>query len=274
MISKTRSKRSWYFRHRLLQQLLYKRWSAALKLRRIAAKIKSILPKKNISQERVFFSFSLFGSNKKYTEGMVANAQQISARFPTAITQIYIADDVPTDIVARLELFPNVRLVHVKRVNNLQNTFNRFLSIDDPDCDIMFSRDADSRIHDRDAACIEDFIASDKVLHIIRDHHNHDSRIMGGMWGIRKKALLQSMQSHIQQWMSHANTDTGYSCDQRFLQHVIYPAFIGNAMIHDRYRFFNEPVYQPFRVPIIDRLFVGQVHLFNEAGKEYTEFDA
>jgi hypothetical protein len=298
-----------------------------------------------MSHEQVFFSFSLYGSNKKYTEGMIVNARQISERFPTAITQIYIADDVPADIVARLLSVSNVRLIHVQRAVDQQNTFNRFLAIDDPDCDIMFSRDADSRIHDRDAACIEDFIASDKILHIIRDHPYHGTRIMAGMWGIRKSAFTQpsssvakalaepqipnasvavaatrdvcvalrgcagrlirqhgrhaaaanaiteketpnasvavatkavaeqSMQNLIQQWMTHANTDTGYGCDQRFLEHVIYPAFVRNAIIHDRHRFFNEPVYLPFRVSIIDRLFVGQVHLFNEAGEEYTQFN-
>ena len=94
------------------------------------------------------------------------------------------------------------------------------------------------------------------------------------MWGIRKKGLVQSMQTLIQKWMTHANQDTVYSCDQRFLKSIIYPAFVNNAMIHDRLRTFNEPVYQPFRVPIKNRLFVGQVHLFNDTGEEYTEFSA
>lgn len=227
-----------------------------------------------MTQERVCFSFSLFGSNKKYTEGMVINAQQISARFPSVRIQIYVANDVPSDIVTRLEAFPNVRIVRVQRSNGTLNTFDRFIAIDDPDCDVMFSRDADSRIHDRDAACIEDFLASDKLLHIIRDHKYHRSLISAGMWGIRKKALTQPMQALIDQWRSTRRADSGYMCDQRFLDHAIYPVLVKDAMIHDERRFYKEPAYQPFRVPIRDRLFVGQVHLFNEAGEEYTEFDA
>jgi hypothetical protein len=224
--------------------------------------------------DSVVFSFSLFGSQPKYTEGMIINAAQISGRFPGARIFIYIADDVPAVIAKRLSVYPTVRLIRVSRVENTQNTFNRFLAIDDTDCHIMLSRDADSRIHERDAACIDDFIASDKLLHIIRDHPYHGTRIMAGMWGIRKRALTQPMHNLIQQWMTHANGDTGYGCDQRFLEHVIYPALIRNAMIHDDRHFFNEQAYYPFRVPIQDRLFVGQVHLFNEKGDEYTQFDA
>jgi len=224
-----------------------------------------------MSSEKVVFSFSLFGNKKKYTEGMIINAKQISVRFPSAKIFIYIADDVPSDIRTRLSDYSSVRLINVKRVANVQNMFDRFTTIDDAECDVMFSRDADSRVHERDASCIEDFVASDKALHIIRDHPCHPTRILGGMWGMRKSALRQPMKILISTWLSNNNSDSTYGCDQRFLQQVIYPTFINNAMIHDRHRFFKEPSYQSFRAPIIDRLFVGQVHEFNDAGEEYLK---
>ena len=226
-----------------------------------------------VTPEKVVFAFSLYGSKKKYTEGMIINSQQITARFPNARIQIYVADDVPKDVVERLSSFLSVRLIPVARSQGSQNMFNRFTAIDDPDCDILFSRDADSRVHDRDAACIEDFIASDKLLHIIRDHRCHWVPILGGMWGIRKSALNTPLQSSITSWLNNNGNPTGYGYDQQFLAHVIYPSLVKHAMIHDSIGHFkqNETTFQPFRVPIINKLFVGQVHDFTEEGEEFLE---
>ena len=206
---------------------------------------------------------------------MVINARQISARFPDARIQVYIADDVPADISDRLSSFPNVRLIHVKRLTDTQNTLDRFNALDE-ECDVLISRDTDSRVHDRDAACIEDFLASNKLLHIIRDHRCHGVRILAGMWGLRKRALTQPIQPIIQSWLASHGNPSRYGCDQMFLAHVIYPALVGQAMIHDSKGHFrqNESELQPFRVPIIGKLFVGQVHDFNEAGEEFLECEA
>ena len=115
----------------------------------------------------IFFSFSLYSTLDMYTKGMIENVKIINIHYPTAIIQIYIANDVPIHIKNTLLEMSNVRLIYVENKPGIQNMFDRFQTIDDPDCSIMFVRDADSRIHDRDIACIEDFINSDKLLHII-----------------------------------------------------------------------------------------------------------
>ena len=145
----------------------------------------------------IIFSFSLYGSNPKYTLGMIRNAEWIPKRFPQSRVQIYLADDVPSDICDRLRSLPSVKIIPVSRKIGIQPMFDRFLAIDDEDCSIMFSRDADSRVHERDAGCIEDFIASHKMLHIIRDHHYHSMEIMGGLFGIRKGALKHKIENII-----------------------------------------------------------------------------
>jgi hypothetical protein len=232
------------------------------------------LRKQALDVEKVVFAFSLYGDKRKYTEGMVANAHQISERFPNARIQIYVADDVPADTIEKLNTYANVRIVPVARAEGTQNTLNRFMAYDDPDCDILFSRDADSRVHERDAACIEDFIASDKLLHIIRDHKGHTVRIMAGMWGLRKKALGQPMTSLIHEWLASHGNPTRYGCDQAFLAQVVYHALVGCAMIHDSVGYFKDTeTICPFRVPLTGKLFVGQVHGFTEAGEEMYEYD-
>jgi hypothetical protein len=47
---------------------------------------------------------------------------------------------------------------------------------------------------------------------------------------------------------------------------------VNDAMTHDDRRTFDEPDIRPLRVPLRDRLFVGQVHRFNDAGEEYLAY--
>ena len=136
----------------------------------------------------------------------------------------------------------------------------------------MFVRDTDSRIHDRDIACIEDFINSDKLLHIIRDHCWHNTFILGGLWGIRKIALTESMNNIIQRWLAN-QIDFSKGVDQHFLAQTIYPSLRSNVMIHDRYNFYKDESISSFRIEIKNRLFCGQVHKYDSNGIEYTKYN-
>lgn len=209
----------------------------------------------------IVFSFSLYGIAPKYTEGMIINATHIPIRFPDAWVYIYIASDVSEDIRERLCNLPHVKLLPVERKPGTLNTMDRFKAVDEPDVTVMFVRDADSRVHERDAACIEDFLASDTQFHIIRDHRNHTVPILAGMWGIRKSCLKMPMADLIAQWRS----SPAYGNDQRFLASVLYPCVHRIAMIHDRYpRHESADRITPFRIPIREGLFVGQVHDFKD----------
>jgi hypothetical protein len=223
----------------------------------------------------IYFSFSLYGTLDKYTRGMIANMEIIRDRFPAARVAVYIADDVPAATIDTLKSFTNINIIPTVRKEKTENSFDRFLAIDISDCDIMFVRDADSRIHERDAACIEDFINDpSKLLHIIRDHHYHSDKIMGGMWGIRKAALLEPISITIDKWKAHNNSKS-YGTDQHFLVRTLYGRLLPVAMIHDRNNR-HEPIekHTPFRVAIINHLFIGQVHDYDTSGNEKLMFTA
>lgn len=233
----------------------------------------------------IVFSFSLYGNADMYTKGMIENANILSRHFPDARVQVYAANDVPSEILRQLSEIPCVRIVRVPRKKGILNMFDRFTAIDDPDCSLMFVRDADSRPHARDIACMEDFIQSDKMLHIIRDHYWHGFiHIPGGLWGIRQSALSalkEPMAANIKQWINKRQKPYAFykrstlpaQCDQLFLRDVIYLHLKDNALIHDRSGAMEGEVRTPFRVPIQDRLFCGQVHRYDASGNEYTEFD-
>jgi hypothetical protein len=219
----------------------------------------------------IFFSYSLFGTQMMYTQGMIENARILNQTFPDARVQIYYADDVPNETVNALSQMTNVNLINVRNKPGIQNMFDRFASIDDPECSVMIVRDADSRPHARDIACIQDFLSSDKLLHIIRDHQYHTHPIMGGLWGIKKKAIGEPMNAMIERWVDGKSLFP-YSADQDFLALSVYPNLVDQALIHDRFGR-REPAHRltAFNVPITNNLFCGQVHRYN-GFVEYTEF--
>jgi hypothetical protein len=203
-----------------------------------------------------------------YTTGMIKNAEHIPRRFPGAEVWIYIADDVPTHVRTTLQTLPAVRVIDVPRTQERMNSFDRFLAADILSIHgILFIRDADSRVHERDATCIEDFLLdSTKQLHIIRDHWYHTQHIMAGMWGVRKDISLsmKSLIEHHTTTLSHK-----YLGDQHFLRDTIYPRYTHSVMIHDDYHHIDPTIPRtPFRVPIVDNQFVGQAYTINEDGSD------
>jgi hypothetical protein len=223
----------------------------------------------------IYFSFSLYGTYPKYTWGMIANVEILQHRFPEARVAIFAADDVPRDVIVRLQTYPQVTIIPTLRKPGMECMLDRFLAIDLSDCDIMFVRDADSRVHERDAACIEDFLAAtDRLFHIIRDHRCHIHVILGGMWGIRKKGLIEPMSVSMERWKS-VHDRTVFMADQYFIEHTFYERLLPFAMIHDRCSQ-REPNDKktPFRVPIVDDLFIGQVHDYEDDGREKVIFKA
>lgn len=220
----------------------------------------------------IVFSFSLFGRSPIYNKGMIENARILNHVFPKYRVYIYLADDVPSQTVETLQTYPNVKIIRVRNSDSkYENTLNRFLAIDDPDCSIMFSRDADSRVHLRDQACIIDFIKSDKLLHIIRDHPAHGTRIMAGLFGIRKAALNEPMALTINRFCDDLNTQRGI--DQKFLKEIIYPSLKTNALIQDDRGFFEpDSMRRKFRINTKNKLYCGKVHTYNKDGTETHKY--
>jgi hypothetical protein len=223
----------------------------------------------------IYFSFSLYGTLPKYTRGMLANVEILQRRFPDACVAIFTADDVPCEIIETLHSYPQVTVIPTPRKVGCEGMLDRFLAIDLSDCDVMFVRDADSRVHERDAACVEDFLAApDRLLHIIRDHRFHTHVILGGMWGIRKEGLIEPMSTSLERWKS-SHDRAAYMADQYFVENTFYVRLLSATMIHDRYTQYEpDEKKSPFRVPIVEEMFVGQVHDYEEDGREKVIFKA
>ena len=54
--------------------------------------------------------FCIYGTNAKYTQGLVENLKNIQRLFPTFHTVIHYANDVPETYLTQYRSFPNVTL--------------------------------------------------------------------------------------------------------------------------------------------------------------------
>lgn len=200
------------------------------------------------------FSFCLYGSKKKYIQGMIENVNTIKEKFPDWYIFIYF-NGIPSWAHTVLSSNTHVRMIPARFPDN-RSMLERFYAIDVPGVNIMFVRDADSRIHQRDEWCIRQFIASDKQIHIIRDHPHHEWCILGGIWGLRNPihfSMKEAIRAYIER---HPNV---WSIDMNFLRDIIYPMFSSNALIHSMIRMSPTETITEIPFPVINHDFCGQV---------------
>lgn len=197
-------------------------------------------------------AFSLWGENPVYNVGAIRNAELAKEIYSGWTCRYYLGKSVPFETVQELAKFDNTEILFMNEPGNWTGMFWRFYPASDLDVNIMISRDTDSRLNWREKAAVDDWLASDKDFHIMRDHPQHATEIMGGMWGVRNN-LLPNMVSMINDYVK----GDFWQVDQNFLKEKIYPAIIHNRTVHDEY--FEKKPFPAQREP---KRFVGQA--FNE----------
>ena len=182
-------------------------------------------------------SYSLWGDNKVYTYGMVENVLLAREIYPGWQIRIHYNDTVPQNIVDWLGQQPNVKLIeHVKANDGRDsNMFWRFEELFTNNTVLV--RDADSRLNKREKSFVDEWLASDKDFHIVRDHKHHVVPIIGGCFGARNgicKSYIIQFQSYYNQIYDYesATSKENYNADQIFLGRLIYPNVVERAFIH------------------------------------------
>ena len=197
--------------------------------------IEKIKEFKNPKNEKRVISFGLYGSKPKYTTGAIRNAELRDTYFPGWEVWYYYDDQVPKDIIEKLNQFPNVTTISCGRNNGISGMFWRFQVADDEKVDRYIVRDADSRLNSRERMAVEEWIESDVPVHLLRDHVNHCHAFNGGMWGGTKGAfqdiggLVPRMNSLLKE------KQTTYMGDMNFLNENIYPSIKEKTFAHDAY---------------------------------------
>lgn len=195
-------------------------------------------------------SYSLWGTNPKYTIGAIKNAQSAKHYYPNWICRFYCATSVPKEIIQELKSYSNTEVIEVHNsVGDWKFSMNRFLPMSE-NIELMISRDTDCRFSDREVVAVNKWIESGKSAHIMRDHPYHGGfPMLAGMFGIKSgivkniKALFSLMHDVPEQ----------YHYDQIFLSNFIFPFIEKDVIIHDE--FFQK---NPFPTKREKLEFVGQ----------------
>ena len=190
-------------------------------------------------------SFSLWGNKPIYTIGAIKNAELALTMYPDFECWFYIHNtSVPIKIVNYLKSLPNVKIIiKSEDINICKPMCWRFEAIDDPNVEIMLSRDTDTRILLREKLAVDEWMNSTKSFHIMRDHPDHINTIMGGMFGVKKNINIPSwcvLINNIHQ-LSHRDYD------QNFLNKYIYPIIKDDSIIHASFNKF-EAHAKPFPI--------------------------
>lgn len=174
-------------------------------------------------------TFSLWGDKPIYNVGAIKNAHLSQHFYPTFECWFYVhIQTVPQSTIEALQALNNVKLIiKYGDLTTCKPMMWRYEAIDDPSVEIMMSRDTDTRIWYREKLSVDNWLASGKTFHIMRDHPHHTFCIMGGMFGTKKIPGVN--------WKERMATITQTSdknYDQDFLRDHIYPFIYNDAWIH------------------------------------------
>jgi hypothetical protein len=205
-------------------------------------------------------AFSLWGSNPKYCVGSVKNASLAKEFYPGWECWFYCGKSVPTETLQSLRESGS-RVIVKEEEGDWTGMFWRFEPIADPEVEVMISRDADSRLSNREAKAVNEWLETEKLFHVMRDHPAHSIEILGGMWGARRPILGDMI--HLMRAYTKGNF---WQVDQNFLKEVVWPRVAYSTYTNDE--FFAKA---PFPVKRQGDEFIGQVYDENDVpNSEYA----
>lgn len=215
--------------------------------------------KKNLKK---YIVFQIWGNEPLFLIGLIENIKLSKIIYPDWKVRVYY-NNIPDHFLIRLKKF-NIELLSEKVNDKIKYQIWRILPLFDKRVDIFICRDADSRLNYREKAAVDDWLESEKPLHIMRDHPTgHKTLILAGMCGFNNpiiKKTLKLKDSNLIHQLKLNDSDT----DQEFLRKTIFPFFSMNHLAHDKYGHFDYGCERDFPPVDISKKsisnFVGEVH--------------
>ena len=206
-------------------------------------------------------SFCLWGNNPKYCIGAIKNSELYKTIYPDWICRFYIGSDVDINIISRLIKNDCEIIIVPYSKNTWINMLWRFKPIIDSEVDIFICRDTDSRLNLREKFAVDEWLESDKSVHIMRDHPYHGNSMLGGMIGF-KRSIFEIVSSSLQQFTFKDE----YGTDYNFFNNILYPIAKEDCIIHDE--IFDKKTFPTKR---LNNEFVGQVLDENDIVNSYHQ---
>ncbi|MDR0479585.1 MAG: hypothetical protein LBH31_07260 [Burkholderiaceae bacterium] len=173
------------------------------------------------------------------------NVQDQPHIYPHWVCRFYVDDSVSESVIHRLRE-GGAQIVQIEgSAVQWPGPMWRLLALDDPQAHRILFRDADSVISQREAGAIEQWLASGKRFHIMRDNGACTELMQAGLWAV-VAGSLPPLDQLIQSFMSKP-LQSRHFADQFFLRQYIWPYARASLMQHDSVFGFMDAVPFPDR---------------------------
>jgi len=230
---------------------------------------------------KMVLSYSLFGDKSEELSRFIRDVHNESLEIhPYKMFTLRVYHDWNLSEETRVRIAgecPRVRFCDIRRNPHYGDlsahigTVWRFLPLADRTLDVFCSRDLDSPLLQRGGDAVDEWLASDKLMHVMRDRKVHSIPIMGGMWCFRPgkssplgKYLLERILAQSDQ---NLNGDITTRDDQTLLGSIVWPRIKTRVLQHDSYSCSMYPGAKPFPTERRQH-FVGCVRNCDVYGKE------
>lgn len=216
-------------------------------------------PKKNV------ISFSLWGNSPRYLTGAQNNAIVARYLYPGWSVRFYVDRSVPDAILKVLVAQgADVRIVREDLPAGQYGLFWRFLVEDDPGVERYLIRDADSVMNIKERVAVQDWLASGRAFHVMRDYPAHSELILAGMWGAQRGNLGSMRERFVTHVTGGAKRLNNKITDQEFLRTEIWPIVRQDVLQHDAWFDFGNPSRFPDGYDLPGLMHIGQ----NDSAKQ------
>jgi len=179
--------------------------------------------------KRNIIAYSLWGNKPCYLIAAAENARAVRHVYPSWTCRFYCDDSVPADLIKLLGK-EGAQVVNMPPNKLFEGLMWRFLVANDPQVDFFLIRDADSVINVKERVAVDEWLASDKHFHTIRDYYSHSEVILAGLWGGAGN-VLPDMREMIKDY--NTNLLVNRTIDQWLLRARIWPLIREHTLTHD-----------------------------------------
>lgn len=228
------------------------------------------------------FSFSIYGDNKKYINGLIENIKIITEYYTDFDIYLYVGENSFQKELS--EIKTNCKNVKITVVDN-KNCYMcaRYTPLITANTnDIVIIRDTDSEINERDRWCINDFLQLNELevensnccFQIIRDHAWHKSKIMGGLniFILKTQETVELIKPVIKKLLNDFRSleyTFKYGDDESFLIKNLYPVIKDKALVYSNIIVYKGEAYKHILAENNGVNFCGNVVEYDNNNKIY-----
>lgn len=200
--------------------------------------------------EANLIAFSLFGDKELYCEGALRNARLIPELYPGWTARFYCDDTVPEAVRAGLAAEGAEVVLRPRPGRLYDGLLWRFEVIGDPAVARFLIRDADSLVSVQERVAVDDWLASGRHFHVMRDWLTHTDLILAGLWG-GVGGVLPPVERLVGDFTPFRGANLHF--DQDLLRIMAWPTVSRSVLVHDSH--FDCLDSRPF--PALGRLPAG-----------------